>query len=84
MAQYKKELHGEREYHASLNALMTQHAILFQREVDGLTNPQIHSLKALCSNVPPVQRGGNHENIPSRNIRKCQSHQRIACEQIDV
>ena len=31
--------------------LLRQHSILFQREVDGLTNPQINFLKAVCSNV---------------------------------
>jgi hypothetical protein len=41
----------EKEYHQSVDALLTQHAILFQREVDGLTNPQINFLKALCNNV---------------------------------
>lgn len=41
----------EKEYHISIDELLTQHAILFQREVDGLTNPQINFLKALCSNV---------------------------------
>jgi len=41
----------DREFHDSLDVLLTQHAILFQREVDGLTNPQINFLKALSSNV---------------------------------
>jgi len=41
----------EKEYRQSIDALLTQHAILFQREVDGLTNPQINFLKALCSNI---------------------------------
>jgi hypothetical protein len=41
----------ENEYRSSLETLLTQHAILFQREVDSLTNPQINFLKALCSNV---------------------------------
>jgi len=38
-------------YAASLDMLLTQHAILFQREVDGLTNPQVNFLKALCDGV---------------------------------
>ena len=38
----------------SLDALLTQHAILFQREVDNLTNPQINFLKALSSDVPQL------------------------------
>lgn len=41
----------EREYTTSIDSLLTQHAILFQREVDGLTNPQLNFLKALCDNV---------------------------------
>ena len=41
----------EKEYQASVDALLSQHAILFQREVDGLTNPQINFLKALCDEV---------------------------------
>ena len=41
----------EQDYRFSLETLLTQHAILFQREVDSLTNPQINFLKALCSNV---------------------------------
>lgn len=41
----------EKEYRASVDALLSQHAILFQREVDGLTNPQINFLKALCDGV---------------------------------
>ena len=41
----------EQEYNVSVDALLTQHAILFQREVDGLTNPQVNFLKALCNNV---------------------------------
>lgn len=39
------------EYDAAINELLTQHAILFQREVDGLTNSQINFLKALCKGV---------------------------------
>lgn len=46
-----KEKCTEQEYQFSLDTLLTQHAILFQREVDGLTNPQINFLKALCNNV---------------------------------
>ncbi|MBU2447335.1 MAG: hypothetical protein KJ666_17420 [Bacteroidetes bacterium] len=41
----------EQEYRFSIETLLTQYAILFQREVDGLTNLQINFLKALCSNV---------------------------------
>jgi len=41
----------EKEYKESINILLTDHAILFQREVDGLTNPQINFLRALCSKV---------------------------------
>jgi hypothetical protein len=41
----------EHELNSSLDELLTQHSILFQREVDSLTNPQINFLKALCSNV---------------------------------
>ncbi len=42
---------SEKEYQSSLEALLTQHAILFQREIDGLTNSQVNFLKALCSDV---------------------------------
>ena len=42
---------SERVYSDSIDTLLTQHAILFQREVDGLTNPQVNFLKALCENV---------------------------------
>jgi hypothetical protein len=38
-------------YRTSLDALLTQYAILFQREVDALTNPQLNFLKALCDGV---------------------------------
>lgn len=41
----------EKEYKTSIDALLSQHAILFQREVDGLTNPQVNFLKALCDGV---------------------------------
>jgi hypothetical protein len=41
----------EHDLNSSLDELLTQHSILFQREVDSLTNPQINFLKALCSNV---------------------------------
>jgi hypothetical protein len=41
----------DKEYHESIDRLLTDHAILFQREVDDLTNPQINFLKAVCSNV---------------------------------
>jgi hypothetical protein len=41
----------EQEYNSSIEGLLTQHAILFQREVDALTNPQLNFLKALCDNI---------------------------------
>jgi uncharacterized protein len=41
----------DHDYDSSLNSLLTQHGILFQREVDGLTNPQLNFLKALCNNI---------------------------------
>jgi hypothetical protein len=41
----------DKEYQISIETLLTDHTILFQREVDGLTNPQINFLKAVCSNV---------------------------------
>jgi len=41
----------EKEYQFSVDSLLSQRAILFQREVDGLTNPQINFLKALCDDV---------------------------------
>ena len=41
----------EREYNAAIDSLLTEQGILFQREVDGLTNPQLNFLKALCDNV---------------------------------
>ncbi len=40
-----------KELQEALDTLLIQHAILFQREVDNLTNPQINFLKALCSGV---------------------------------
>ena len=40
-----------REYDAAVDSLLTQHAFLFQRQVDALTNPQANFLKALCDNV---------------------------------
>ncbi|MFZ1978450.1 MAG: hypothetical protein WAV76_10895 [Bacteroidota bacterium] len=46
----KKQCTGK-EYRDSIETLLTDHTILFQREVDGLTNPQINFLKAVCSNV---------------------------------
>lgn len=41
----------ESHYRSALDALLTQNGILFQREVDGLTNPQLNFLKALCNNI---------------------------------
>jgi hypothetical protein len=41
----------EKEYHGAVDWLLTQHTILFQREVDNLTNPQLNFLKALCDGV---------------------------------
>jgi hypothetical protein len=41
----------EKEFNSAISELLTQHAILFQKEVDNLTNPQINFLKALCNNV---------------------------------
>ena len=41
----------EKEYREAIDRLLMDHAILFQREVDGLTNPQINFLKAVCNNV---------------------------------
>jgi hypothetical protein len=35
----------------SVDALLMQHGILFQREVDQLTNPQLNFLKAMCAGV---------------------------------
>ena len=49
----------ENHYLASLDALLTQHAILFQREVDGLTNSQLNFLKAFCSNVKQFGSAGS-------------------------
>lgn len=40
-----------KELHQALDALLIQHAILFQREVDNLTNPQVNFLKALCKGI---------------------------------
>ncbi len=42
---------GEEVYNESLNTLLMQQAILFQKEVESLTNPQLNFLKALCENV---------------------------------
>lgn len=41
----------EKELNLAIDKLLNQHTILFQREVDNLTNPQINFLKALCNNV---------------------------------
>uniref|UniRef100_A0A832G7I3 AAA-ATPase-like domain-containing protein n=1 Tax=Ignavibacterium album TaxID=591197 RepID=A0A832G7I3_9BACT len=41
----------EKELNLAIDKLLNQHTILFQREVDNLTNPQINFLKALCENV---------------------------------
>lgn len=41
----------EKELNQAIDKLLNQHTILFQREVDNLTNPQINFLKALCDNV---------------------------------
>lgn len=41
----------ENELNLAIDKLLNQHTILFQREVDNLTNPQINFLKALCNNV---------------------------------
>lgn len=40
-----------KDYKESLDMLLAQQTILFQREVEALTNPQINFLKALCENV---------------------------------
>lgn len=41
----------EKDLRNALETLLIQHAILFQREVDNLTNPQVNFLKALCKGV---------------------------------
>jgi hypothetical protein len=41
----------EEELNLAIEELLIQHTILFQREVDNLTNPQLNFLKALCNNV---------------------------------
>ncbi len=40
-----------KELLGALDTLLVQHAILFQREVDNLTNPQVNFLKALCDGI---------------------------------
>lgn len=40
-----------KELHTALETLLIQHAILFQREVDNLTNPQVNFLKALSQGI---------------------------------
>lgn len=46
-----KKLCTEKELNTAIDDLITQHTILFQREVDNLTNPQVNFLKALCDGV---------------------------------
>lgn len=46
-----KKLCTEKELNIAIDNLITQHTILFQREVDNLTNPQVNFLKALCDGV---------------------------------
>lgn len=46
-----KKICTEDELNFALSELLTQHTILFQREVDSLTNSQINFLKAMCSNI---------------------------------
>lgn len=46
-----RECCTQQEYDSSIESLLTDHAILFQREIDGLTNPQVNFLKAVCSNI---------------------------------
>ncbi len=41
----------EKELNLAIDKLLNQHTILFQREVDNITNNQINFLKALCKNV---------------------------------
>lgn len=41
----------EKELNSAIDELLTQHNILFQREVDNLTNSQVNFLKALCKGV---------------------------------
>jgi len=41
----------EKEVNLAIDELLIQHTILFQREVDNLTNSQINFLKALINNV---------------------------------
>jgi hypothetical protein len=42
---------GEEVVEQSIEMLFVEHAILFQREIDGLTNAQINFLKAVCDDV---------------------------------
>lgn len=46
-----KKICTEDELNFAISELLTQHTILFQREVDSLTNSQINFLKAMCSNI---------------------------------
>lgn len=42
---------SEREVEKAIDELLIQNSILYQREIDNLTNSQINFLKALCNNV---------------------------------
>ncbi len=48
---YTRRICTEKELNTAIDELLTQHNILFQREIDNLTNSQVNFLKALCDNV---------------------------------
>lgn len=48
---FTNRLCTKKELNKAIDELLIQHTILFQREVDNLTNTQLNFLKALCNNV---------------------------------
>lgn len=51
-----------KEYNSALQMLLMQQTILFQKEIESLTNPQINFLKAVCDNVAMLSASDTLQN----------------------
>jgi hypothetical protein len=65
-----------KEYSEAIDVLLREHGILFQREIDGLTNSQINFLRALCSNAAQLSSAETlkkHKMGSSGNVNRIKS-----------
>jgi hypothetical protein len=65
-----------KEYSEAVDVLLREHGILFQREIDGLTNSQLNFLKALCRNVAQLSSAETlkkHKMGSSGNVNRIKS-----------